>query len=211
MSNKFSRIDRIIFLSVSFTLVLVIARFIYTREFEYMFYGWNLFLALIPFVCSKRLRLNDRFSIKAAFLLGVWLLFFPNAPYLVTDLLHFTEREGCPLWFDVILVSSASWNGIIIAIVSLLNVEQFLKACFHKRMVNVVLLFFIILCGYGVYLGRFLRFNSWDIISNPGGLVVYIIKSFIHPHQNFGTWAFTIVFSSFFGIIFFTVKELREG
>jgi uncharacterized membrane protein len=73
-----------------------------------------------------------------------------------------------------------------------------------------MLLCFIMLGAYVVYMGRFLRFNSWDIISDPADLAHYIKNTFIHPHQNFSMWAFTIVFSLLFGIIFFTVKELKE-
>jgi len=149
-------------------------------------------------------------NFRAICLLAMWLLFFPNAPYLVTDLFHFSEREGCPVWFDLILVSSASWNGIMIATISLLRVEEFLRKCFNHKKVLLLLLFFIVLCGYGVYLGRFPRFNSWDIITNPTGLAYYITNSLIHPHRNISVWAFTATFSWLFGIIFFTIKILGE-
>ncbi|MEO6219261.1 MAG: DUF1361 domain-containing protein [Ginsengibacter sp.] len=210
MKANISGTNKILFISIFFTMLLLAIRIIHTHEYVYAFYPWNLFLALIPLASSKRLRNQTRFGWKALFYLAIWLLFFPNAPYLLTDLFHFTERDGCPPWFDLILVSSASWNGIVIATISLLQVENFLGKCLHYKMVRMMIFCFIVLCAYGVYLGRFLRFNSWDVIANPGDLAYYIKNSLIHPRQNFSTWAFTLIFSLLFGIIFFTIKGLNQ-
>lgn len=209
MKTNFSSIDMILFVSIGFTLTMLAARFIHTHELTYYFYLWNLFLALIPLVCSRKLLNQKRLDFKAICYLAIWLLFFPNAPYLVTDLFHFSPGEGCPAWFDLILVSSASWNGIVVATISLLQVEKFLRKCFSNKKVHFILMFFILLCGYGVYLGRFPRFNSWDVMTNPAGLAYYIKNSIVHPHQNISAWAFTTMFSLLFGIIFFTIKGLN--
>ena len=209
MKIKFSEVNKILFASISFTVLLLVARIIYTGELTYAFYLWNLFLALIPVVASSRLIRQNKLGIIAVAWLSLWLLFFPNAPYLVTDIFHFRERPGCPQWFDLVLVSSASWNGIFTGILSLMLVEKFLKRFFENKWVQLSLVFFIILCGYGVYMGRFLRFNSWDIITDPLGVGYFIKNSLIHPHQNLSLWAFTIVFSGLFGIIFFTIKRLK--
>lgn len=209
MKIKFSGVYKILFASISFTILLLVARIIYTGELTYAFYLWNLFLALIPLAASSRLIQQNKLGIIAVAWLSLWLLFFPNAPYLVTDIFHFRERSGCPQWYDLILVSSASWNGIFTGILSLLQVEKFLKKLFENKWVQLSLVFFIILCGYGIYMGRFLRFNSWDVITDPLGVGSYIKNSLIHPHQNVSLWAFTIVFSGMFGIIFFTIKKLK--
>ncbi len=206
-----SSIGKVLSLSVSFTMILLAVRIIYTQKLVYGFYPWNLFLAFIPLIASSKLLNQNRLNWKAVCLLMIWLLFFPNAPYLITDLFHFTEREGCPPWFDLILVSSATWNGIIIGALSLLQVEKFLEKSFNHTKVRLMLLFFILLCGYGVYLGRFLRFNSWDIVTNPSNLAYFIKNSLLHPHQNISTWAFTIFFGLLFAIIFFTIKGLNQG
>ena len=92
-----------------------------------------------------------------------------------------------------------------------MQVEQFLKEHFEHKRVQVSLLFFIALCGYGVYLGRFARFNSWDIITNPADLAYHIKNSLVHPYQHMAAWAFTLIFSLLFGIIFFTIKGLHVG
>lgn len=207
MKTNTSAINKILFASVCFTMLLLLARIIRTGELVYTFYPWNIFLALIPLFASRRLLKQKRPGIKAILYLMIWLLYLPNAP--VTDLFHFEERRGCPIWFDLVLVSSGSWNGIITGILSLLNVEKFLKRHFENKVVQTSILFFIALCGYGVYLGRFLRFNSWDIITNPAGLASYIKSSLTHPHQNISAWAFTIIFSCMFGIIFFTIRSLN--
>src|ERR1700712_1127553 len=120
MKTNFSAVNKFLFASVSFTMILLIGRIIHTHELVYAFYPWNIFLAVIPLISSKRLLNQPRPGIKALGYLLVWLLFFPNAPYLITDLFHFSERTGCPVWFDLVLVSSGSWNGIVIATLSLM-------------------------------------------------------------------------------------------
>ena len=208
MKLYFSNSGKIAIASTAFTLLLLIMCIIHTHEITYIFYVWNLFLAFVPLAISNTLRKQSGFTFRSVIYLLIWLLFFPNASYLITDLFHFTEREGCPKWYDLILVSSALWNGLLIAILSLLQVEEFLMKVFSYKKVQVFLLFFISLAGFGVYLGRFQRFNSWDVVSNPQRLTLYIINSLLHPYQNLTAWLFTLIFSLLFGIIFFTIKSM---
>jgi uncharacterized membrane protein len=113
-------------LSILFTMVLLCARFYYTKELMYSFYIWNTFLAVIPLCCSRRLIRLDRFGYKAVLLLAGWLAFLPNAPYMITDVFHYMDRPPVPAWFDLLLVTSAAWNGLLLGIISLMQVERFL-------------------------------------------------------------------------------------
>jgi uncharacterized membrane protein len=143
MKIQFSEINKILFASIFFTMLLLIARVIYTGKFTYAFYTWNMFLALIPLWSSRRLLCQNKLDIIAVGYLSLWLLFSPNAPYLITDIFHFKDRAGCPAWFDLVLVSSASWNGIFIGILSLLQVERFLKRYFENKWVQQPLSFLL--------------------------------------------------------------------
>jgi len=211
MKSPFTGIEKILLLSISFSIFLLLLRIAYTKEYAYAFYIWNTFLAVVPFLCSRKLINQNRMSLKSIGLIAGWLLFFPNAPYLVTDLFHFSVRTGTPAWFDMILVTSASWNGLALGIISILQVERFLSSHFKEKQVRIISFTFILLCGYGIYLGRFLRFNSWDIVTNPVPLFSYVFHSVLHPVQHTGTWAFTVIFSCMLGIIYSMIKHMPKS
>lgn len=137
-----------------------------------------------------------------------WILFLPNAHYIITDIFHFYPRAGVPVWFDLLLVTSAAWNGLMLGIVSLLQVEQFLRLHITAFKVNVSMFAIILSCAYGIYVGRFLRFNSWDVLTNTNALVHQLGCSFIYPTHHTGIWAFTVFFGALLWLVYYTIKKL---
>ncbi len=105
-------INHLVLLSVGFTLLLILSRVFYSGSFTYLFFAWNLFLAGVPLFVSGLLNEFKKRKFQIVFFI-TWLLFFPNALYIITDLIHLRERGNVPLWFDVILIFSASINGLI--------------------------------------------------------------------------------------------------
>ena len=208
--KKLSFSEKMLGLSILFNMVLIGARLWYTKELVYGFYIWNTFLAVLPLFFSRRLVQLERLNYKAMLLLGGWLAFFPNAPYMITDLFHFTSKPPVPLWFDLMLVTSAAWNGLLLGIISLMQVERFLTVHLKPVWAKWVVPASCILCGYGVYIGRFLRFNSWDVLTNPFSLVSTMGHHVFQPRAHIGLWAFTVLFGGLFGIVFFTLKGLRQ-
>ncbi|HRH60238.1 MAG TPA: DUF1361 domain-containing protein, partial [Chitinophagaceae bacterium] len=158
--QKFTYTEKLLALSAAFTLILDAFRFLYSNETEYFFYPWNLFLAAMPLAFSRQLKKIKKLNTKAALLLAGWLLFFPNAPYLITDLFHFEQRPPVPYWYDLLIVTGGTWTGTALGFVSLRHTEKFLSRHLKKKFLLPVTLLLIILCSYGIYLGRFLRFNS---------------------------------------------------
>ena len=207
MFKQLTALERILLLSIGFTLSLLAVRFISTSEFTYFFYPWNLLLAILPYLFSRRLK-HTKVGITGWLMLACWLLFFPNAPYLVTDIFHFQERDPVPQWYDLILVISGAWNGLMLGIISLMQVEQFLSTHIQPRIVQLSCVLVALLCGYGVYIGRYWRFNSWDVIVQPGALLKASARSIIRPHHNIQLWAFTIVFAALFYFVYLTIKQL---
>lgn len=151
--------------TVSMTLLL--ARYFYTGEFLFRFLAWNLFLGWLPFLLATVVIM---FPGKHYVTFGgslLWLLFFPNAPYIVTDILHLWPRAGVPLWYDMILILSFAMTGLCLGFSSLGlmqgEVARRWGAAAGWGFVGLILL----LSGFGIYIGRFLRWNSWDVFSNP--------------------------------------------
>ncbi|MEZ4772287.1 MAG: DUF1361 domain-containing protein [Bacteroidia bacterium] len=171
----------------------------------FLFLSWNLFLAWIPFLIAHWVtQRNDRPTwITAAGIIG-WLLFFPNAPYILTDLFHLHQRHASPLWLDLTVLLAFAWTGLWLGMSSLRKIQlAYFDQLGHiqGRIVTVCVIF---LTSFGVYLGRYLRWNSWDIISNPMGLINDILMRIIHPLEYSRSTGFTIVFGLFLTIAYLT-------
>lgn len=118
---------KILTASVLFSILLVAARVWRSHSLLYISLIWNLLLAWIPYAVSLLATGKKRwFSHPAIFYTGslIWLLFFPNAPYIITDLFHLEQRPGIPLWFDLLLIFSFAWNGLIFGYLSLMKMER---------------------------------------------------------------------------------------
>jgi uncharacterized membrane protein len=109
-------------LASAFCAALLVARWVYSEPGAYRFLAWNLFLAWIPLLAAVAVYDMQRRSISLARLLplgALWLLFLPNAPYLLTDLIHLGSRNDAPLWFDLVLFSAFAWTGALMGFLSL--------------------------------------------------------------------------------------------
>ena len=176
----------------------------------FFFLNWNLFLAWIPYLVALSIPYlykisNSKMVVFAA--LSCWLLFFPNAPYILTDLLHLKKRIGIPLWYDMMLFLSFAWTGLMLGYLSLLEVQIFLRNFFSKWIVYSFSIMALLLCGFGIYLGRFLRWNSWDIITHPFSLFADIFNLLANPH----TLGSAVVISVFLLLGYFTLITLSQS
>ncbi len=151
--------NQLLALSVCFTLLLLSVRVAFSGTFMYGFLAWNLVLAAVPIFISNRL-LIEKNSYLQILLFAGWLVFFPNAFYILTDLVHLEPRAGIPFWMDIILVFSAAINGLLLGFCSLFEAEKFLLSKFEKRGTFRLMILVIFLTSWGIYIGRFLRWNT---------------------------------------------------
>ncbi len=196
--------------SLAFSLLLVVARIIKTQELTFAFLVWNLFLAILPLYFSWKARNSVSKHVFITWLL-LWLLFFPNAMYIVTDIFHLKQRQGIPLWFDLVVLSSAAINGMVYGMLSLHNIEVRLRQMISKRLTELMTVLAFLLCGYGIYLGRYLRWNSWNIITSPFRLLCDMIHHVIHPFENQSIWMVTIVFGVWMYLMYGFVKRVKKN
>jgi uncharacterized membrane protein len=209
--HKFRYLTLILLVVASATAVaLVVARTLYTHTSLRTNLIKNLVLAWIPFVLAyisyvasaKRTLLYLIVPISAL----TWLIFFPNAPYLLTDLQHLGTNPGAvPLWFDVILFIWFAWIGLLLGVVSLYLMQEVVT-----RELGAVIgwIFVIVIAGMssvGIYLGRFLRWNSWDVLQNPGEIARDLWQVLRDPMANAGSVGFTLLFTALFLFIYFTL------
>jgi len=199
----------ILWMFFGFIAMLIGIRYMFSGKYAFLFLVWNLFLAWIPFAISSLFyKITQQKKWKQGLVFLSWFLFFPNALYIVTDLIHLDMETRVPKWYDALLVLSSSIAGLLMAFVSLLRVEKYLSVKFSERVVHVVIVGLLFFGSFGVYLGRFLRWNSWDIITNPFSLLLSIGQRFIFPFQYAGTWAITILFTIFFYLLYLAIKKL---
>ncbi|MEM8909499.1 MAG: DUF1361 domain-containing protein, partial [Bacteroidota bacterium] len=173
-SPQQGKIFGLLLLSTSFCIALVAYR-LYLMQFDvqllanraaffrlrgtptFFFLIWNLLLAWIPYLlawCMSRCW-SWRGSQMGAWLIGiVWLLFLPNAPYLLTDLLHLKSRSPIPFWYDTMLFLSFGWTGLMLGLAALYEVQLWLRLHYPKWISNSLIFISIVLSGVGVYLGR---------------------------------------------------------
>lgn len=158
-----------------------------TGEASFSFLTWNLFLAWVPFVLALGMaavhtRDGSRLGLAA---LGLgWLLFLPNAPYILTDLIHVGAIPGAPLWFDATLIGVFAVVGLGLGIASLLVVHKIVQERAGRLAGWAVAVTSLLLSALGVYLGRFPRFNSWDVVTNLDGLVDVVLLRLADPLGN---------------------------
>ncbi|MHA4845114.1 DUF1361 domain-containing protein [Flavitalea antarctica] len=208
-----SEIDRLLGYAILFSLSLVIFRVWYTGEPVFIFMPWNLFLAYLPYQLLKIFSPSAH-DVKGkpgfAVLFIVWLLLIPNAFYMITDLFHLFQREGIPLWFDLVLLMSFAWNGMILGFLSVRQMEKNLSLIVPGLREGLFAGGIMFLNSFGVYLGRYLRFNSWDIISNPFSLVENIWLLVLNPIDNRAAWAMIFAFTIMMTIIYKMLKKLSR-
>ncbi len=196
--------------SSAMSVALLLFRMYLTGTPSYIFLVWNLFLAWIPYLCAMGIQSIKTKKYFTYFLFGIWILFFPNAPYIFTDLFHLHYRPGIPLWFDLFLIISFAWNGLMLGFISLIIVQQWLNEYFSNWITWSMVTVLMFLCGYGVYLGRFGRWNSWDVVTNGKDLIAIIFHDLLNPFQNIQMLGVTLIFGTFLLLGYATLIALMN-
>jgi uncharacterized membrane protein len=204
--------EQVLILSCLFSIGLIVFRIIYTGQFLFVFLIWNLFLAFVPYIISKRIdEFQEMRRWKFILYSLVWLLFIPNAFYIITDLFHLDMNENVPLWYDLALLLSCAWSGLLFGILSVRQMERLFEKNFNRRLDLFFSIPVMTLNGLGVYVGRYLRFNSWDILVNPFQLAGDIVYLFIHPIRNRFDWSMIICYSVLLTLMYYTIKKLGKA
>lgn len=189
--------------------ILLSLRIIHTGTFNYIFLGWNIVLAWVPYLVSGwLLNIHPARKWAATVLLSVWLLFLPNAPYIITDFIHLRHRSPVPFMFDIILLFLFSFTGLALGLLSIQRAETWWKEHRLGIATSKLLMMVFLLCGFGIYLGRVERWNSWDIVTDPDGLALEIIQKLVHPISNMETWGTTLLFALLMRITYGVLKTL---
>ena len=200
----------LLFLSL-FSMLLTLVRVFVTGSSMFLFLWWNLFLAFIPWSIATLVRVRQiRNRWILSILLICWVVFFPNAPYILTDLVHLQNNRGAPLWFDMMLILSFGFAGMLYGFVSLHLLETRFLRTLSRLWSTVVSVGLIYLACFGIYLGRFLRWNSWDLVDDPGRVMSDIFVRVADPFAHRETWGFTLLFGTFLSLVYWSFKAFAH-
>lgn len=199
---------------MSWCVMQLLFRFVRSDSLAFGFLLWNLFLASIPAVAAWLLTVAAaRQSARAVHVVwfAIWLVFLPNAPYILTDFTHLHARPPIPMWYDVALLVSCSSTGLLLGYSSLADVHAIVARRFSASVGWVLAIVVLFLSAFGIYLGRFLRWNSWDALTNPAQLVVDIAVRATQPLAHPRTLGVTVIYGVGLVLGYVALRVLQLG
>lgn len=186
-SKKLPAFERlIIFVSLA-SFGMLLYRCLFSMSFHYTFFLWNLLVAFVPYIVSKQLAKCKVFNFKSFLLLSAWLVLFPSCIYLFTDLMQI-HKTDFPIWYDITMFSGFAFLGLLSGLMSLKQVESFLKQHASGFFVKVSVLFFIFLSSYSICVVRFLHLKSWNVIADSKKLFHASEHNIIDPQNHAYIW-----------------------
>jgi uncharacterized membrane protein len=203
MNTKY--VHRILATLSGYNCALVVVHMFHTQTISGAYLVWNLILAAIPFYLAWYISTARNFSaIAQNVLLLVWLLFLPNAPYIITDIVHLPQHTSSEPWLNIIVLFSFALNGLLYGIFSILILKkQFLPETIKPLVGTSVLLVISAISAFGVYIGRFLRWNSWSVLTHPLDLATESAQHLTY----IDTWTFICAM----GAVVFLSTSLLDG
>lgn len=168
--NLNNKRHQLLIIMACYCISLLLIRAKVTQSVFYFFLIWNLFLAFVPYgiiiLLKEHIKILENRFLRVIFH-GLWLLFLPNSFYILTDFVHLSKGNPELFWLDLIVLTAFSLTGFLLGLHALQEAEYQFKITYSQRYTPFLIFMICLLSGFGVYLGRFLRFNSWNIFSNP--------------------------------------------
>jgi uncharacterized membrane protein len=198
-------------------MAMVAVRVASTGSGAFLNLPWNLVLAWVPFVLAlivydQAVRGAGRTRLLA--LGGLWLLFFPNAPYLLTDFKYLGwYSDEAPWWYDLTLLSAAACAGLALGFASLYLMHAVARRVWGAAKAWLAVGVVLLLGSFGVFLGRFERWNSWDVFTDPAPLFAQLVRGVLNPLDYPHAIAATGVFAAFLGatyVVFYAFARLSN-
>lgn len=203
-----------VLLSTLGCVLMVKARVDWSQRSVYLWLLWNLFLAWMPYGLALVARFLHARRLARWWLLAplgvAWLLVFPNAPYLLTDFIHLRPRTGVPMWFDAALLAVFAATGWMLGLLSLEVWKQLLEERVGRAGAWAGVALVSVLCGYGIYLGRVERWNSWDVLTDPRPLFEAIASHLREPWANPRLLGITALFTALVLLSYYAFEQLRR-
>jgi uncharacterized membrane protein len=200
-------------LASAFCAALLVARWLYSDPGAFKFLAWNLVLAWIPVVAAVAVYNLQRRGVRLRRLIPlgvVWLLFLPNAPYLLTDLIHLGSRDDAPLWFDLVLFSAFAWTGAFLGFLSIYLMQVVVRRTSGVAHSWAFVGGSLLASGFGIYLGRALRWNSWDFVLRPVPLLADVWARISDPFAYPRTLGMTVALTALLAVLYLVLYAFAQ-
>ncbi len=208
-------IVRAILLSNAVSIVLFGLRVVGADNFQYWFLFWNLLLAwtpvLLAYALARALKTHGWWEPLPMLLTALWLGFLPNSFYLMSDLIHLKNTGDIGLLFDIVLFLSCIWNGLLAGFISLFVVHRQLLRRRSIQAAARLISVSILAVSFAIYLGRSLRWNTWDLLVNPVGLLFDVSERVVHPLEHPEVFVTTLTFFALIGSMYMVVWNFVES
>lgn len=193
------------------SIVLLVARIIASDSMRYVFLLWNLVLAAIPLVIAvgltQRIQRYGWLAWEQLALTAVFLVFLPNSFYLVTDFIHLRQNSEASLIYDVVLLASFMWSGLALGYSAIYLVHRQLVRRLPERTTMLLVAGVLLAVSFAIYLGRFSRWNTWDVLLQPAGLLFDVSDKFINPAVHTDTYITTFIIFVLISSVYWVIYE----
>ncbi|MEK7152492.1 MAG: DUF1361 domain-containing protein [Patescibacteria group bacterium] len=184
----------------------------HNSAFNYML--WNLFLAWLALLAAlwleRTVHRTHWSSWYGLFVTALWLAILPNTFYMVSDFVHIQEVGRVDLLYDVVMFSSFIFNGVMLGFLSLFIVHWELVKRIPQAMAAAFVGIILLLCSFAVYIGRELRWNTWDILANPSSLLFDVSDRVLnlreHPQVFTTTASLFVLLATVYTVLWYSVK-----
>lgn len=197
------------------SVTLLVYRFIFSDSFRYVFMLWNMLLAAIPAMLAYwlviRIKKYGWLKPKQLALSAIWLAFLPNSFYLVTDFIHLRPTYEADILYDIVMLASFWINGLILGYLGLILIHRELKLRISPQNAWPVILAVILASSFAIYLGRFTRWNTWDLLLQPAGLLFDVSDRFVNPGAYPQTFSTTLLLFVFLSVTYVVIWEITQS
>jgi uncharacterized membrane protein len=184
-----------------------------TGERHLTFLPWNLFLAWVPYLLSGMVvRIARRTPPRRGALIvptAIWLLFFPNAPYVVTDLVHLKRSPMVFLPMEALLIIGFAAVALALGVRSLYTMHAVVRARWGRTSGRAFVVGVVMLSGLGVWIGRVLRWNSWDALVDPMGSIAWVLRTLMRPWEHLSVLSFSIAYGMGLLVVYAIHRRMR--
>lgn len=208
-AGEISDLTRALLVSNLFAVLLFVMRVINAGNLRYWFLVWNLALAAAPLFFAWRLKLYLRKDVWSApvslILTFLWLGFLPNSFYILSDLIHLHSTGEVSLLYDAAMFFALIFNAYVLGFMSVYIVHLELINRVKQNNAHKLIGAVFLLCGFAIYLGRYLRWNTWDLVISPFGLLFDISERLLNPSEYPQSFVTTLVFSALLSVMYYVI------